>query len=503
MPTPTQAGGGVATYRAAVGKRTGIKLLPDHLHRAYGIDVTAMKQLDIGVFRVDRSDGPTWVARMFSAARTIEAVEGDAEILRYLEANDIPAERCATEQPVSVHTGQGVLVTEFVDGGTDGGSGESLHRLGDILGRVHTLPAETGAPARPAGSWHHLSMNGGSRGADVAMLLPMMAEVAEDLEPTDLPLYDSLRAELESLDDCTDLPHALINIDFGGPNVIAGPTGPVTIDWTGAGRGPRLLSLGVLMYGGRDLRLVDAFVAGYRNHIELEPDELDRLAGALRVHSLVLDCWGFVFRRTPLAALLRSRAETAALTEVIAKRTRQAFAADSHGSHESRNTRSRSSSSRSSTGRSSTGSSSSGAAAADWQAVPAASPMAQAINVLRQGVAGQSDDQIAAFAATLGGFGRLCHMVFQGMRVALSPADCSVGFVLGDDMGWVFRAASGKVTVSKRVAKKAGAIVHVSPADFLRLVTFDVDWATAIQQGRVRIEGDVTHVQKMYGIGTA
>jgi hypothetical protein len=69
-----------------------------------------------GVFRVDRIDGPSWMARLFRAARPMDGVEGDAEILRFLAKRDFPAERCAHPEPVSIHDGQGVLVTEYIDG---------------------------------------------------------------------------------------------------------------------------------------------------------------------------------------------------------------------------------------------------------------------------------------------------------------------------------------------------------------------------------------------------
>ena len=40
-----------------------------HLEARYGIDVTAMTDLDVGVWRVGRADGPDWVARWFPARR--------------------------------------------------------------------------------------------------------------------------------------------------------------------------------------------------------------------------------------------------------------------------------------------------------------------------------------------------------------------------------------------------------------------------------------------------
>ena len=70
--------------------------LPAHLSDTYGIEVTEIAQLDLGVYRVDRADGDSWVARLFPAVRPREHVDGDAEILRWLAALDYPAERPAT-----------------------------------------------------------------------------------------------------------------------------------------------------------------------------------------------------------------------------------------------------------------------------------------------------------------------------------------------------------------------------------------------------------------------
>ncbi len=67
--------------------------LREHLEARYGIGVTAMTDLDVGVWHVARADGPDWVARWFPAVRTAEAVAGDAEILRYVAAHELPAER--------------------------------------------------------------------------------------------------------------------------------------------------------------------------------------------------------------------------------------------------------------------------------------------------------------------------------------------------------------------------------------------------------------------------
>ncbi len=85
---------------ARIFQRSGLEGLPAHPEGRYGIRVAEVTRLDTGVLRVDRRDGPSWVARVFPAARPIEDVDGDAEVLRFLEQNSFPAERCAHPDPV-------------------------------------------------------------------------------------------------------------------------------------------------------------------------------------------------------------------------------------------------------------------------------------------------------------------------------------------------------------------------------------------------------------------
>src|SRR5687767_4046939 len=94
--------------------------LPAHLKRTYGIEVTKLTQLSphgAGVFRVDRTDGPPWVARLLhDGGRPVESVLGDIEIMRHLEAHGFPAERVAHDEPLSRLEDHDVLVTLHAPG---------------------------------------------------------------------------------------------------------------------------------------------------------------------------------------------------------------------------------------------------------------------------------------------------------------------------------------------------------------------------------------------------
>lgn len=308
--------------------------LQSHLESRYGIGVTQLSELDVRVFRVDRRDGPSWVARLFPAVRPAAVVAGDAEILAFLAEHDFPAERRATTESVSALDGRAVLVTEYVAAVPraerraairDAGG---LHHLGELLGRLHTLPDGTGAVDRDGGAWHHLA-DGGPH--DEIAAAARLLGYAEGLVPAgERHLYESMRAELEALDDCQDLPQALIHPDFVLANVIASPDrGMVLVDWTGAGRGSRLWSLAWLLFaeGAKDLRRVDRVVAGYRQHVELEPEELLRLEAVAPIRWVILKSWEFAMGRKNLAETARGVAEAHELAAAVGERARAVFAA--------------------------------------------------------------------------------------------------------------------------------------------------------------------------------
>jgi Ser/Thr protein kinase RdoA (MazF antagonist) len=305
----------------------GVSLeLASHLAERYGIEPTRISELDAGVWRVERRDGPSWVARVFAPERPIESTEGDALILRALEAHGFPAERCAHPEPVSAYSSQAVLVTEFVDRGQPIRPGRTYAILGAMLGRLHARPARN---LRAGGAWHHLSHTGGPR-EERAAASALLDEALERVSVRELALYDRLREQVEAADDCHDLPHAFVHPDFVPANAIPTDEGTfVIVDWTGAGRGPRLWSLGFLLWaaGARGPRLLDAVISRYRRHVRLEADELARLADAIHGRPLMLECWAFGNGRRGLAEVSDRVAQARDAAEQIAAYSRRALAA--------------------------------------------------------------------------------------------------------------------------------------------------------------------------------
>lgn len=298
-----------------------------HLEDRYGIEATRVAELDAGVFRVDRRDGPPWVARVFPAERALADVEAEAQLLRALEQADFPAERCADGEPVSRWEDQTVLVTEFVAPAGPLRPGRAAALLGAMLGGLHSRP---GTRLRAGGAWHHLSFAGGPR-EEIAAAVELLDEAVAEVPARQLAIFDRLRDAVEQADDCDELPHALVHPDFVPANAIPAPDERlVIVDWTGAGRGPRLWSLGFLLWaaGARHPRLVELVVSRYRKRVTLEPEELARLEGAIAGRPLMLDCWSFCHGRRPLAETVERLDETHELANKIAAQARRAFASD-------------------------------------------------------------------------------------------------------------------------------------------------------------------------------
>jgi Ser/Thr protein kinase RdoA (MazF antagonist) len=304
------------------------KELARHLEDRYGIEPAGIEQLDVGVFRVDHRDGTRWVARVFADEdRPLPRVQEDAAILRGLERAGFPAERCAGDEPVSEFSGNSVLVTSFLEDHGPLKPGAPAAILGALLGRLHMHPS---TDLRAGGAWHHLSSEGGPR-EEIAAAAARLDEHVSEVGVRELALLDRLRDEVDRADDCHDLPHVFVHPDFVPANAISTAEGRLAIvDWAGSGRGPRLWSLGFLLWaaGARHPRLVDVAVSRYRRSIELEPAELERLEGAIRGRPIMLEVWSVCAGRRELGVAVDGIEHVRRLATSIASRARQAFAAE-------------------------------------------------------------------------------------------------------------------------------------------------------------------------------
>jgi methyltransferase (TIGR00027 family) len=311
----------IGAYLERTFDRRGTDGLAHHLEETYGISVKRMRELDVGVFGVERTDGAGWVARVFPAARPLEATVGDAEILGSLARAGFPAERPADPAPVSTLQGQSVLVTEYVRGRRPASNAHSARALGALLGRLHGL---SGISERPGGGWHHLVLEGDPRD-EIAAACSLLCGAEPRVGVEQAALYRRLCDELEQADDCGDLPHALIHPDFAGPNVIdSTEAGPTLVDWAGAGHGPRLWSLGFLLWATGP-RHAGAVASGYRSAATVEPSELDRLEGAVVARPLVFTSWAFCTGRKSLVDVVGGLDAIRARAADVATRARAVF----------------------------------------------------------------------------------------------------------------------------------------------------------------------------------
>ncbi len=312
-----------------MGSMAEPEALRTHLVERYGFHAHTLFTFDQDVVLLRRDDGPNWVARVFPPRRRLAAVQGEAAILRWLEARDYPAERCADPEPVSRLGEETVLVTEAVAAVPrtqrraaikDAGG---IRGLGALLAKLHTLPAaeRDGALSRPGGAWHHMA--DGDPAAELAVARDWLDQAQEQAATRDLVHFGRLGEALDAADACTGLPEALIHPDFVLANVVASPEpGMVLVDWAGAGRGPRLWSLAFLLWaeGAKDLRRVDLAFSGYRRQVQLEDAELERLEATIPARALVFDIWRLHHHAGSAGGAAANAAKTRDLARLIAAR---------------------------------------------------------------------------------------------------------------------------------------------------------------------------------------
>jgi Ser/Thr protein kinase RdoA (MazF antagonist) len=328
---PSPNGSALRDARLRIAARPGPDRIAQHLRERYGLAVTGLTELDLGVYRVDHAEGPAWVARVFPPIRAQDAATEDAHILQLLADHAYASERIAAPDPVSQTDGHAILVTEYVDGVPRaerrtvirelGG----LRSLGEMLGKLHAM--RDGAGCRPGGGWHHL-VDGTPRDEIIAAR-QLLADCEATVADGDRAHYDTLRRELSDLDDGAGLPEALLHPDFVLANVVASrERGMVLVDWTGTGCGPRLWPLAFLLFAEtvKDPRRIDLVAAGYRQHIALEPEELSRLERMIPARPVVLAVWSYCLGRVSAAEAARAATAARATGGVAAARAAAVFA---------------------------------------------------------------------------------------------------------------------------------------------------------------------------------
>jgi Ser/Thr protein kinase RdoA (MazF antagonist) len=280
------------------------QLLLAHLRDQYGIDPVAATKLSVHktyVFRIDRRDGGSWVARAFPPARPRAGVAGDAAILRFLERQGYPAERLAADDAVSDFDGSAVLVTRFVEGTQLPDGPAKFAMMGELLGRLHALPYDDSA-SRPGGASGEDPRREGTPRQDLLAALSFLDAVDTKVPAAGRERFEQLRDQVRAADDGHGLPEGLLhgNLLHAPDHAILSGQGPVAINWKASGRGPRLADFAYLIWGTGswnprrpDQERIDAAVNAYRRHIEPTDEELDRLEAAMYIRTLYLACFGY------------------------------------------------------------------------------------------------------------------------------------------------------------------------------------------------------------------
>lgn len=237
------------------------------------------------IYRAERVGGPALVVRVFPASRPIARVHGDLAVLAHAVAAAIPA-----EPPIAALEldGRGVAVTGFVPGDPADCTAGDLEQLGAIAGRLSALA--------PVAGDAFLGRDAGSRPVDdLTHARADLARIRAAVPPAERAAFEALEAAVARTHDGGDLPHALVHPDCQPSNAVRDPGGRVAlIDWEGAGVGPRLWPLAVLVFqaaaSGGELALdrIAPIIEGFVRHATADPRELDRLPDLIRVRPLAI-----------------------------------------------------------------------------------------------------------------------------------------------------------------------------------------------------------------------
>lgn len=267
--------------------RREVESLGPHLEAACGVKDARLRQLDVGVLRVDHADRKRpLVARLFSERRPFGAAEGDLAVLCHLAEADFPAERPIAEHPLTTHEGQAVLATGFIkDVPKAKRPPGGVTALGRLIGRLHTMPVPAGAD-RPSGALHHFAE--GTLQDELHAVGDWLDSVESRVPVDSVQSLDVLHAAVATADGGEGLPEAFVHPDPVPKNAVFTAEGPVLVDWTSAGRGPRLPSMTLILRSGWAAR---PFMSGYAEEVSLTEEERGRLPELLFTRSLIDLCF--------------------------------------------------------------------------------------------------------------------------------------------------------------------------------------------------------------------
>jgi hypothetical protein len=122
-----------------------------------------------------------------------------------------------------------------------------------------------------------------------------LVSVEEKVPADGRDAFEWLRDAVENADDAEGLPEAFTHGNYNGWAAVGKPGNLVVVGWAGSGRGPRLAALAWLLKtaskGSPSTDYINAVVRGYREHVQLAEEEVDRLAGVINLVPLNMACF--------------------------------------------------------------------------------------------------------------------------------------------------------------------------------------------------------------------
>lgn len=213
------------------------------------------------VFRVDTERG-SYAVKIYAPTRTKEAVERDIHLLRWMEGVDFPACRL-----LSTKNGEGygridesyAYVYDWIEGKNPESTMETFEKLGDIMGRLHTIAARYPYPSTFSPAREREGLLGRAQEKGVSQ---RHIELLSSIRPMD------------------HLPQGIIHTDIGPHNALERPDGEmVIIDWEDAGQGPMVIDIGwdleqcLSNDAVFEIEKARAFLRAYQAHRSLTDEE--------------------------------------------------------------------------------------------------------------------------------------------------------------------------------------------------------------------------------------
>lgn len=128
--------------------------------------------------------------------------------------------------------------------------------------------------------------------------------------------------------------------------------------------------------------------------------------------------------------------------------------------------------------------------------------------MLQEAVKGKSDEEIVELLKDSGGVEQTLDMTFDGMKEALNPEaaqDCVIGYAItdgGNTYNYAVMIKDKTCSYEKRDPSDARVTLGLSVADYLRLISGDLDGMQAFMQGKLKLQGDMMfaqQIQNMFG----